>query len=223
MVAKNDEVHRALKALLARRLLRREYAALVDGHPSARTGTIDAPIGRAPARPGADVDRQRRAREARTHFEIERLLPTAALLRVILETGRTHQIRVHLAAIGHPVCGDRQYGVAGRYGLERQFLHAQRLAFDHPVTGASDRRAARRCRRICGRRWTWPSGGSDPPEARRDRWPRAGGAEYDPLDRCVSRVGAKPSVADGFDPLGRRAATNGSISAQILARGPYVA
>jgi 23S rRNA pseudouridine1911/1915/1917 synthase len=135
VVAKNDEVHRALKSLLSRRLLRREYAALVDGHPSARTGTIDAPIGR---------DRRDRAlmsidsdapRAARTHFEIERLLPRAALLRVILETGRTHQIRVHLAAIGHPVCGDRQYGVAGRYGLERQFLHAQRLAFDHPVTG----------------------------------------------------------------------------------------
>jgi 23S rRNA pseudouridine1911/1915/1917 synthase len=134
VVAKNDEVHRALKSLLARRLLRREYAALVDGHPSARTGTIDAPIGR---------DRRDRAlmsidsdapRAARTHFEIERLLPRAALLRVVLETGRTHQIRVHLAAIGHPVCGDRQYGVAGRYGLERQFLHAQRLTFDHPVT-----------------------------------------------------------------------------------------
>jgi 23S rRNA pseudouridine1911/1915/1917 synthase len=135
VVAKSDEVHRALKSLLSRRLLRREYAALVDGHPSARTGTIDAPIGR---------DRRDRAlmsidtdtpRAARTHFEIERLLPTAALLRVILETGRTHQIRVHLAAIGHPVCGDRQYGVAGRYGLERQFLHAQRLTFNHPVTG----------------------------------------------------------------------------------------
>jgi 23S rRNA pseudouridine1911/1915/1917 synthase len=76
-------------------------------------------------------------REARTHFELEQLLPDAALLRVTLETGRTHQIRVHLAAIGHPVCGDRQYGVAGRYGLERQFLHAQRLTFDHPVTGVA--------------------------------------------------------------------------------------
>jgi len=135
VVAKNDEVHRALKSLLARRLLRREYAALVDGRPSSRTGTIDAPIGR---------DRRDRAlmsidseapRAARTHFEIERVLPAATLLRVILETGRTHQIRVHLAAIGHPVCGDPQYGVAGRYGLGRQFLHAQRLTFEHPVTG----------------------------------------------------------------------------------------
>jgi 23S rRNA pseudouridine1911/1915/1917 synthase len=73
-------------------------------------------------------------REARTHFEIERLLPAASLLRVVLETGRTHQIRVHLAAIGHPVCGDPVYGTAGRYGLSRQFLHAERLAFEHPVT-----------------------------------------------------------------------------------------
>jgi 23S rRNA pseudouridine1911/1915/1917 synthase len=76
-------------------------------------------------------------REARTHFEIERLLPRATLLRVQLETGRTHQIRVHMAAIGHPVSGDPQYGTPGEYGLERQFLHAARLAFDHPVTGVA--------------------------------------------------------------------------------------
>jgi 23S rRNA pseudouridine1911/1915/1917 synthase len=74
-------------------------------------------------------------REARTHFELERLLPASSLLRVTLETGRTHQIRVHMAAIGHPVCGDPQYGTAGEYGLSRQFLHAARLAFAHPVTG----------------------------------------------------------------------------------------
>ena len=138
VVAKSDTVHRALKSMLAHRRLRREYVALVDGHPPARTGTIDAPIGR---------DRRDRklmsidsddAREARTHFEIERLLPAAALLRVVLETGRTHQIRVHLAAIGHPVCGDTQYGTRGRFGLERQFLHAARLSFEHPVvTGAA--------------------------------------------------------------------------------------
>ena len=138
VVAKSDTVHRALKSMLAHRRLRREYVALVDGHPPARTGTIDAPIGR---------DRRDRklmsidsddAREARTHFEIERLLPAAALLRVVLETGRTHQIRVHLAAIGHPVCGDPQYGTRGRFGLERQFLHAARLSFEHPVvTGAA--------------------------------------------------------------------------------------
>ena len=136
VVAKSDEVHRALKALLAKRRLRREYLALVDGHPPARTGTIEAPIGRHRRdRKLMSIDSED-PREARTHFEIERLLPAAALLRVALETGRTHQIRVHLAAIGHPVCGDPQYGVKDRFGLERQFLHATRLAFTHPVTGA---------------------------------------------------------------------------------------
>jgi 23S rRNA pseudouridine1911/1915/1917 synthase len=136
VVAKNNDVHRALKALLAHRRLRREYLALVDGHPPARTGTIDAPIGRHRRdRKLMSIDSDD-PREARTHFEIERLLPAAALLRVSLDTGRTHQIRVHLAAIGHPVSGDPQYGTRGQFGLERQFLHATRLAFVHPVTGA---------------------------------------------------------------------------------------
>jgi 23S rRNA pseudouridine1911/1915/1917 synthase len=135
VVAKNDEVHRALKAALSARELRREYLALVDGRPSARTGTIDAPIGRhRRERKLMSIDTDD-GREARTHFEIERVLPASTLLRVMLETGRTHQIRVHMAAIGYPVCGDRQYGTAGRYELERQFLHAARLAFAHPVTG----------------------------------------------------------------------------------------
>ena len=136
VVAKSDQVHRALKRMLSERRLRREYLALVTGHPEARTGTIDAPIGRARRdRVLMSIDTDT-PREARTHFEIERLLPASALLRVTLETGRTHQIRVHLAAIGHPVCGDPQYGTAGEYGLGRQFLHAARLAFEHPVTGA---------------------------------------------------------------------------------------
>ena len=136
VVAKDDRVHRALKELLARRALKREYLALVDGHPESRTGTIEAPIGRDRRdrlRISIDTDVPR---EARTHFELVRLLPAAALLRVMLDTGRTHQIRVHMAAIGHPVIGDRQYGIAAGYGLERQFLHAARLVFPHPVTGA---------------------------------------------------------------------------------------
>jgi 23S rRNA pseudouridine1911/1915/1917 synthase len=137
VVAKSDAVHRALKALLSERRLRREYLALVEGHPPARSGTIDAPIGRhrrERALMSIDTDEPR---EARTHFEIERLLPDSALLRIVLETGRTHQIRVHMASIGHPVCGDTAYGAeAERYGLARQFLHAARLAFAHPVTGA---------------------------------------------------------------------------------------
>ena len=136
VVAKHNAVHRLLKSMLSARRLRREYLALVDGHPSAKTGTIDAPIGRHRRdRKLMSIDSEE-PREARTHFEIEQLLPGTALLRVVLETGRTHQIRVHLAAIGHPVCGDPQYGTAGQLGLSRQFLHAARLAFEHPVTGA---------------------------------------------------------------------------------------
>ena len=139
VVAKSDEVHRALKALLAARGLHREYLALVEGRPPARSGTIDAPIGRhRHDRVLMSIDTDD-PREARTHFEIERLLPAATLLRIVLDTGRTHQIRVHLAAIDHPVCGDPQYGTAGEYGLQRQFLHAARLSFVHPVTaGAVD-------------------------------------------------------------------------------------
>jgi 23S rRNA pseudouridine1911/1915/1917 synthase len=139
VVARSDEVHRALKAALSARRLEREYLALVHGRPPARSGTIDAPIGRDrrhPERVSTDTDVPR---EATTDFVVERALPHSTLLRVRLRTGRTHQIRVHLEAIGHPVVGDAVY--AGRspgetYGLERQFLHAARLAFDHPVTGA---------------------------------------------------------------------------------------
>jgi 23S rRNA pseudouridine1911/1915/1917 synthase len=143
VVARTEAVHRALKELIAQRALRREYLALVDGRPPARTGTIDAPIGRdRHDRVLMSVDSDD-AREARTHFAIEEALPDTTLLRVTLETGRTHQIRVHLAAIGHPVTGDPQYGRpdgpgpggADRYGLTRQFLHATRLAFAHPVSG----------------------------------------------------------------------------------------
>jgi 23S rRNA pseudouridine1911/1915/1917 synthase len=73
-------------------------------------------------------------REARTHFELLQRLQSSSLLRLRLDTGRTHQIRVHMQAIGHPVCGDPEYGAPGLLGLERQFLHATRLAFPHPVT-----------------------------------------------------------------------------------------
>src|SRR5438477_3717474 len=135
VVAKSDAVHTKLKAELQRREILREYLALVEGRPPARSGTIDAPIGRdrrVRTRHSTDTDD---GREAVTHFELERALPRATLLRVRLQTGRTHQIRVHLQAIGHPVCGDPEYGTAGLLGLERQFLHATRLAFDHPFTG----------------------------------------------------------------------------------------
>jgi len=137
VVAKDDAVHRALKAALAAREITREYLTLVEGRPPARSGTIEAPIGRDRRQRmlmSVDTDANA-AKEAITHFDIERALPRATLLRVRLQTGRTHQIRVHMRAIGHPVCGDREYGRAGLYGLERQFLHAARLAFAHPVTG----------------------------------------------------------------------------------------
>ncbi|HEY1590552.1 MAG TPA: RluA family pseudouridine synthase [Solirubrobacteraceae bacterium] len=135
VVARSDDVHRRLTSLLASRKIRREYLALVDGHPQSRSGTIDAPIGRDRRdRLSMSIDTDA-PRAARTHFEVEELLPAATLLRVTLETGRTHQIRVHLAAIGLRVAGDPQYGLPGRYGLQRQFLHAARLEFEHPVTG----------------------------------------------------------------------------------------
>jgi 23S rRNA pseudouridine1911/1915/1917 synthase len=135
VVAKSDAVHETLKAALQRREIVREYLALVEGRPPAKAGTVDAPIGRdrrVRTRMSTDTDVPR---EARTHFEILEALPGTTLLRVKLETGRTHQIRVHLQAIGHPVAGDPEYGRAGLLGLQRQFLHAARLAFAHPVTG----------------------------------------------------------------------------------------
>jgi 23S rRNA pseudouridine1911/1915/1917 synthase len=136
VVAKSEAVHRALQEQIQRREMRREYLALVEGRPDARSGTIDAPIGRDRGDRTVHSISTDRPRDARTHFEIAEEYPRTTLLRVRLETGRTHQIRVHLAAIGHPVAGDRTYGRGGReLGLDRQFLHAARIAFDHPVTG----------------------------------------------------------------------------------------
>src|SRR3954447_24977727 len=135
LVARSETVHRALREALQAREITREYVALVEGRPPARAGTIDAPLGRdrrLRTRMSSDTDDPR---DAVTHFEIAEPLPTSTLLRVRLETGRTHQIRAHLQAIGHPVLGDPEYGRVGVYGLDRQFLHAARLAVTHPVTG----------------------------------------------------------------------------------------
>ena len=134
VVARSDEAHRRLQRLLRARKIEREYLALVRGRPGSRRGRIEAAIGRDrfdPTRISLDTATPR---EAVTEFEVVEVLPRHGLLRVRLQTGRTHQIRVHLGAIELPVAGDPVYGAAGDLGLERQFLHAAKLAFDHPFT-----------------------------------------------------------------------------------------
>jgi 23S rRNA pseudouridine1911/1915/1917 synthase len=135
VVARSEDAYKRLQAMVRRRELERHYLALVAGRPRSRRGRIEAPIGRDrrnPFRQSLDTDTPR---EAVTHFELVELLPEHALLAVRLETGRTHQIRVHLAEIDLPVAGDPVYGRPRELGLERQFLHAARLAFTHPFTG----------------------------------------------------------------------------------------
>jgi 23S rRNA pseudouridine1911/1915/1917 synthase len=136
LVARSERAHRALHNAIRKREVERRYLALVRGRPRSRTGRIDAPMGRdrrKPTRRSLDTDEPR---DAVTHFEVLETMREHAFLEVRLETGRTHQIRVHLAAIGLPVSGDAQYGVRGDLGLERQFLHAYRLRFEHPFTGS---------------------------------------------------------------------------------------
>jgi|688.fasta_scaffold132194_2 23S rRNA pseudouridine1911/1915/1917 synthase len=137
VVARNEETLDALQRMMRNREIEREYVALVHGRPPSVAGRIEAPIGRDPA------NRTRRAvdgigaRPAITHFELREAFPDYTLESVHLETGRTHQIRVHFAAIGHPVVGDPVYGPSSSdaLGLEQQALHAHRLAFAHPITG----------------------------------------------------------------------------------------
>ena len=136
VVARSEAAHARLVEAIGERRVERRYLALVRGEPRSRTGRITAPIGRDRrdrTRHSLDTDTPR---EAVTWFEVVELLGPRALLEVRLETGRTHQIRVHLEAVGLPVCGDPTYGVAGDLGLERQFLHAHRLRFEHPFTQA---------------------------------------------------------------------------------------
>jgi 23S rRNA pseudouridine1911/1915/1917 synthase len=137
LVAKDDQAHAGLARDLAARRIERRYLALVQGHLDPG-GTVDAPIGRHPR------DRKRMAvtpggRRAVTHWRVLERLDGIDLVEVRLETGRTHQIRVHLSSIGHPVVGDRTYGadprLADRVGLRRPFLHAWRLRFSHPISG----------------------------------------------------------------------------------------
>jgi 23S rRNA pseudouridine1911/1915/1917 synthase len=135
VVARGDEAHAALQAQVQRREVERIYLALAGGRLGSRTGTIDAPIGRASRQRTRMAVSGAASREARTHFTVLELLSLESYLEARLETGRTHQIRAHFAAIGHPLTGDVTYGGARRYDLQRQFLHAHRLAFDHPFSG----------------------------------------------------------------------------------------
>jgi 23S rRNA pseudouridine1911/1915/1917 synthase len=135
VVARTDEAQRALSKQVAAREVDRVYRALARGHLESRTGTIDAPIGRERRTRTRMAVAGAGAREARTHFTVLELLPAESYLEVRLETGRTHQIRAHFAAIDHPLVGDPTYGKGEAYGLDRQFLHAHRLAFAHPTSG----------------------------------------------------------------------------------------
>ena len=135
VVARTDEAHAALQAQVQRREVERVYLALARGRLTSRTGTIDAPIGRASRQRHRMAVSGAASRQARTHFTVLELLSAETYLEARLETGRTHQIRAHFAAIGHPLAGDTTYGGERKYGLERQFLHAHRLGFSHPTTG----------------------------------------------------------------------------------------
>jgi 23S rRNA pseudouridine1911/1915/1917 synthase len=138
VVAKSEPAYSALKQAFRDRTVSKTYHALIQGHPDPLRGTVDAPIGRHPSGDGrfavvAD------GRPSVTHYDTMEAFRAASLLRVGLETGRTHQIRVHMAALRHPCCGDLLYGadpvLAAHLGLTRQWLHAVRLSFEHPSTG----------------------------------------------------------------------------------------
>jgi 23S rRNA pseudouridine1911/1915/1917 synthase len=135
VVARGEAAHAALQAQVRDRQVERVYLALAGGRLRSRTGTIDAPIGRASRQRHRMAVSGAASRQARTHFAVLELLAAETYLEARLETGRTHQIRAHFAAIGHPLAGDVTYGGEPRYGLDRQFLHAHRLAFAHPVSG----------------------------------------------------------------------------------------
>ncbi|MEO8092670.1 MAG: RluA family pseudouridine synthase [bacterium] len=135
IVARTEGAHRRLSELIRRHQVERTYLALVEGRPRSREGTIDAPLGRDHRAPEKRAVGGAGARQARTHFRVLETLPADTLVEARLETGRTHQVRAHFAAIGHPLCGDPRYGHRGRHGLERQFLHSARLAFAHPRDG----------------------------------------------------------------------------------------
>jgi 23S rRNA pseudouridine1911/1915/1917 synthase len=138
VVAKSERAYTVLKRAFKERTVDKTYHALVQGHPDPSRGTVDAPIARHPSheyRWAVVAD----GKPSITHYETLEAHRAASLLEIRLETGRTHQIRVHMAALRHPCVGDLSYGadptLAERLGLRRQWLHAVRLGFDHPTTG----------------------------------------------------------------------------------------
>src|SRR5690348_376369 len=138
VVAKSEHAYSVLKRAFKERTVDKRYAALVQGHPDPTRGTVDAPIDR---HPGSDYKFAvvEGGRPSVTHYETVEAFRAATLLDIALETGRTHQIRVHMAAIRHPCVGDLTYGadpvLARRLGLSRQWLHARSLGFTHPGSG----------------------------------------------------------------------------------------
>lgn len=138
IVAKGERAYSVLKRAFREHTVDKVYHACVQGHLDPRSGTIDAPIGRHPSREWkmAIIDG---GRESITHYDVIESMPLADLAEVHLETGRTHQIRVHMAAVGHPCVGDETYGadpaLSRRTGLIRQWLHARELGIAHPITG----------------------------------------------------------------------------------------
>ncbi len=132
VIALTAEAERGLRAAIKAHQVTREYLTLVHGAPAIASGTIQAPLGRDPIRP-TRIRIDPHGRPATTHYRIEERLGNMTLLRVTLESGRTHQVRVHLSSIDLPIAGDRTYGRGS--GSPRVFLHSARLAFDHPVTG----------------------------------------------------------------------------------------
>jgi 23S rRNA pseudouridine1911/1915/1917 synthase len=138
VVAKSEAAYSALKRAFKERTVDKVYHALVQGHPEPTVGTIDAPVGR---HPSADYKFAvvAEGKPSVTHYEVLEMLPAASLVEVHLETGRTHQIRVHFSALRHPLVGDLTYGadpvLASKVALTRQWLHAVRLGFEHPLSG----------------------------------------------------------------------------------------
>jgi 23S rRNA pseudouridine1911/1915/1917 synthase len=146
LVAKSDVAHEGLSRQFADHSIERVYAAIVTGVPTMLTGTVDAPLARSETdRKKIAVVKEGRGRRAVTHWKVRKALRDAALVECRLETGRTHQVRVHMASIGHPLLGDPVYGrspkqrqreLLARLGFARQALHAEALGFTHPVTNA---------------------------------------------------------------------------------------